>query len=278
MNIACNKSSKNFKQELIIASAGNTEYSILSSIIANYLVLNSYYCAEYPHSVNPEIALQLLIDEKIDLYVSDSASFVSDSVHDQFFLDPRYFAALVYTKYNKIDGLSIATDFAENNKIRNLSDLSSYINRNGVFKLVCSQYFYDSDHGLKNIERLYNFRLKRSQIMIINNADNIIAQRAVLLGLNNAVAAMSSSTDGILAYNDLLFLKDDMNLLPKSKVEVIMRKRNRYKFDEIEKYVKTIVNSIDEESMQKLNAETEISGKDKIGITQNFLNENERIY
>src|SRR6056297_727108 len=212
-----------FAKSVIVGSKMFTEGYIVSNMIAQLLEENGF-------DVQKRFGLSSLPIRKgmetgqIDIYPEyTGTAWAAYFKKDTQIYDP----VELFNKVNKIDkeeynivwldminfnntyGLAVRQQFAEENNINSLSDLSEYINNgNEVIFGVNPEYYKRSD-GIFAVIDTYNMNVDKNDVKTMEAG---LTYTAVESG--NIDVAMVYSTDALILKHDLKVLNDDKNFFP----------------------------------------------------------------
>ncbi|PKQ15783.1 MAG: ABC transporter substrate-binding protein [Actinobacteria bacterium HGW-Actinobacteria-7] len=163
------------------------------------------------------------------------------------------------------------TDFLTANNIVTMADFAKYVNDGGKTKVICSQTWADKVGGLPSMEKAYGFKLTKSQIIPLS--DGVTAQmlKAVAEGTDGVNFSLAYGTDGQLADLGLTIIEDPKSVPPVYEPTPIFRGEIIDAAPEIPGILNPIFETLDQATLQKLNAEVAFAGKDPKVVAKEYL-------
>jgi osmoprotectant transport system substrate-binding protein len=180
---------------------------------------------------------------------------------------------LTPAKANNTWAIAARNTFAKKHKIYTLGDFAHYVNKGGFVKLACSSEFANREDALPAFEKAYGFKLKRKQLIVLSGGNTTQTEKALARKINSVNFAMAYGTDGSLAALDLIILKDTKNIEPVYAPTPIIRKATLDVYPRIGRILKPIFESLDTQTLQKLNAKIAIEGIPANVVAQDYLKE-----
>ncbi|MGM0420661.1 MAG: glycine betaine ABC transporter substrate-binding protein [Bacillota bacterium] len=180
---------------------------------------------------------------------------------------------LDYAPMNNTYTIMMREDDAENLGIASLSDLAEAINE-GLEAPEPGQWLFATNHeysvredGYPGLTEHYGFEFDGVQTM-----ESGITYGALRDG--DVAVAMGFATDGRIDGFDLVNLKDDKNYHPVYNAAPVIREETLDQYPEIEEILQPLVDSLDDETIQSLNAQVDVDGEAPDEVAADFL-ENE---
>jgi osmoprotectant transport system substrate-binding protein len=222
----------------------------------------------YPEYTGTALS-QFFPNEKIDPGVSSDGQKSWDTVKQ---LDAKNgIVWLERAPANNTWAIAIPKKLAESKKITTLEDWAAYITAGNPVKLVGSQEFVDRADALPAFEKAYGFDLKGDQLVILAGGDTAQTEAAAAQGTDGANAAMAYGTDGSLAALDLVVLKDPKGVQPVYEPAPIVRKAVLDEYPRIADVLDPVFKGLTLETLQKLNGEVAVEGKDPRQVARDYL-------
>ncbi|OBZ15026.1 glycine/betaine ABC transporter substrate-binding protein [Bacillus sp. FJAT-27264] len=168
------------------------------------------------------------------------------------------------TNANDSQGLVTSKKIAEKYNLYKISDLVKYAPE---LNMAAVPEFEEREDGLKGLNATYG-KLNFKSMKLF---DYGIKYRVVLDG--EADVTVGFTTDGDLTNKDLVLLEDDKKFWPPYFVAPVIRGELNDKDPEIAKVLNKISAKLDNETVQKLNAQVDIEKKEYADVAKSFLEE-----
>jgi osmoprotectant transport system substrate-binding protein len=172
---------------------------------------------------------------------------------------------------NNTWAVALTKKFASAHHLATMADWAAYIKKGGTVKIVGSQEFFTSAAAMPAFEKVYGFKLKSSQTLALGTGDTPVAEKAAAQGSNGANAAMAYGTDGTIAALSLVVLKDPLHAQPFYQPAPILMKTTADKYPEIATILDPVFAKLDLVTLQKLNGEIAVNGKDARTVARDWL-------
>jgi len=274
---------------LAIGSKIDTEGSVLCPMVRMALQAGGIKVVEKCGTGATQVVRKALLEGEIDMYpeYTGNAPYLLKDVKFEpgvFKNAARGYAAgakadlaanrIVWLKpapANNTYAIALPKRLADDQKLRTMADLAAYINAGRTFKLVASQEFVDRDDALKAFEKVYGFKLKPDQLVIIPGGNTAQTETAAAQGIGGANAAMAYGTDGQLDALKLVAMDD-----PKGAVEVYqpmltVRQDVLERHPKIRDIVEPIFATLDAATLSRLNAQVVVGGVPGPKVAQDYL-------
>ncbi|MGM0641977.1 MAG: glycine betaine ABC transporter substrate-binding protein [Thermotogota bacterium] len=168
--------------------------------------------------------------------------------------------------FNNTYGLAVRQEFAEENNINSLSDLSEYINNgNEVIFGVNPEYYKRSD-GIFAVIDTYNMNVDKNDVKTMEAG---LTYTAVESG--NIDVAMVYSTDALILKHDLKVLNDDKNFFPLYYPSALVRQETLEKYPEIKEILKPLTLYLNESIIIRLNYLVDVEGLEPAIVSERYL-------
>ena len=277
------------KGPIRVGSKIDVEGPILGQIILQTLEANGFKVEDLTRTGATKVVRQALLDGQIDAYPEYTANavlvFHGDQKVDPSVLqsaDKTYQTAktedaavgvtwLKPAPANNTWAVALPKKFADQNKIASLADLATYVNGGGTFKIVGSQEFFTSDVAFPAFEKAYGFTVKPAQEIALATGDTAVTEKAAATGAQGANAAMAYGTDGTLAALDMVVLEDPRGAQPIYQPAPTFRSEVIKKYPEIPGILDPVFAKLDLPTLQKLNKEVAVDGKDAKTVATAWL-------
>ncbi|EMH4162788.1 ABC transporter substrate-binding protein [Pluralibacter gergoviae] len=167
--------------------------------------------------------------------------------------------------------IAVRGDLAEKNKLVSLEDLSGYLKKGGTFKLAASAEFIERADALPAFEKSYGFKLDQSQLLSLAGGDTAVTIKAAAQQTSGVNAAMAYGTDGPVAALGLQTLTDPKGVQPIYAPAPVVRESVLKAYPEMEAWLKPVFASLDEKTLQGLNASIAVEGLDAKKVAADWL-------
>lgn len=167
--------------------------------------------------------------------------------------------------------LAVRKEVAEKNKLTSLADLSRYLKDGGTFKLAASAEFIERPDALPAFEKAYDFKLSQDQLLSLAGGDTAVTIKAAAQQTSGVNAAMAYGTDGPVAALGLQTLSDPKGVQPIYAPTPVVREAVLKAYPDIEKWLQPVFASLDEKTLQSLNAKIAVEGLDAKTVAADYL-------
>ncbi|MNB96240.1 putative osmoprotectant uptake system substrate-binding protein OsmF precursor [compost metagenome] len=167
--------------------------------------------------------------------------------------------------------IAVLKDLAEKNKLTSLDDLSAYLKKGGEFKLAASAEFIERSDALPAFEKAYGFKLEQPQLLSLAGGDTAVTIKAAAQQTSGVNAAMAYGTDGPVAALGLQTLSDPKGVQPIYAPTPVVREAVLKAYPEMDAWLKPVFASLDEKTLQQLNASIAVEGLDAKKVAAAYL-------
>ncbi|MCA1921969.1 ABC transporter substrate-binding protein [Buttiauxella noackiae] len=167
--------------------------------------------------------------------------------------------------------IAVRKDLAEKNKLTSLDDLSAYLKKGGEFKLAASAEFIERSDALPAFEKAYGFKLEQPQLLSLAGGDTAVTIKAAAQQTSGVNAAMAYGTDGPVAALGLQTLSDPKGVQPIYAPTPVVRESVLKAYPEMGEWLKLVFASLDEKTLQQLNASIAVEGLDAKKVAADYL-------
>ncbi|EED3152250.1 ABC transporter substrate-binding protein [Salmonella enterica subsp. enterica serovar Typhi] len=167
--------------------------------------------------------------------------------------------------------IAIRQDIAEKNKLSSLADLSRYLKEGGTFKLAASAEFIERSDALPAFEKAYDFTLNQNQLLSLAGGDTAVTIKAAAQQTSGVNAAMAYGTDGPVAALGLQTLSDPKSVQPIYAPAPVVRESVLQAYPQIADWLQPVFASLDEKTLQQLNARIAVEGLDAKKVAADYL-------
>mgnify|MGYP004709021609 CR=1 FL=1 len=169
--------------------------------------------------------------------------------------------------------IAVRQDLAEKNKLVSLDDLSRYLKEGGTFKLAASAEFIERTDALPAFGKAYGFKLNQPQLLSLAGGDTAVTIKAAAQQTSGVNAAMAYGTDGPVAALGLQTLTDPKGVQPIYAPAPVVREAVLKEYPKLDEWLKPVFASLDEKTLQKLNASIAVEGLDAKKVAADYLKE-----
>ena len=278
------------KGTVIVGSKIDTEGGILGQIIIQMLEADGFTVEDQTSTGATDVVRKALETDQIDVYPEYTANgltvFYPDAGWDPEILKD---ARATYEEAAALDlenadivwlepapanntwAVAIPQTLADENSLTTLDDWATYINDGGDTKIVGSQEFFDREDAMPSFETAYGFELTDEQKVALATGDTAVTEQAAADGTDGANAAMAYGTDGTIAALGLFVLEDPKGAQPIYQPAPIFRGEIIETYPEIPDLLDPVFALLDKETLQDLNSQVALEGKDAATVAADFL-------
>lgn len=275
------------KGPIVIASKIDTEGALLGQMIVLALKDNGFKVTDKTEFGPTDVIRKAILNDEIDIYpeYTGNGGFFFEDTDPEIWKD----AQKGYEKVKELDkeknniiwlkpasanntwAIAIRKDLSEKENIKNLEDFAEYVNKDSNVKLAGSEEFVNRQDALPSFEKAYGFKLNKNQLLIVSGGNTSQTEKAAAEGTDGVNLAMAYGTDGALAALGLIVLEDTKGVQPVYEPAPIVRDEIYNKFPEIEDILNPIFQSLDLETLQKLNSKIAVEGQDASKVAKEYL-------
>lgn len=259
-----------------VGSKNFTESFIIAEIYAQALEAGGFTVARRFNLGSTQIAMAAMQRGDIDLYPEYTATALIDVLHLAPMHDPRAVYATVSREFakrydivwlkaspmNDSQALATTKDVAARERIATLSDLAA---KASSLRLATIQEFLARADGLPGLQRAYGgFHFAQ-----VRTYDIALKYQALLDG--KADVASAFTTDGAIATDNLVVLRDDRHLWSPYNVAPVVRQATLAQHAKIAIVLDAVSPRITDAAAQHMNAAVESDHKDPADVAAAFL-------
>ncbi len=167
--------------------------------------------------------------------------------------------------------IAVRQEVAEQNHLTSLADLSAYLQKGGDFKLAASAEFIERADALPAFEKAYGFKLNQNQLLSLAGGDTVVTIKAAAQQTSGVNAAMAYGTDGPVAALGLQTLSDPKGVQPIYAPAPVVRDAVLKAYPQMAQWLEPVFASLDEKTLQKLNASIAVEGRDAKSVAADYL-------
>ncbi len=278
------------KGPIEVGSKIDTEGALLAHTIMLLLEDNGFDVIDKSEFGPTQIVRNAIISGEIDIYpeyTGNGAFFFDGTDPDvwkdagrgyetvrQLDLEQNDIVWLTPAPANNTWAISVVAALSEDEGLRTLDDLSSYLADGGFFKLACSEEFVTSPAALPAFQEAYDFELTDSQLLVLAGGNTAQTQQAAAQGIDGVNAAMAYGTDGSLAALGLTILDDPRGAQPVYEPAPTIRRSVYEQYPEIGDILSPVFQSLTLETLQTLNARIALGGEQASHVARDYLTSN----
>ena len=277
------------KGPIVVGSKIDGEGALLGQMIIAVLKQAGFTVTDKTRTGATDVVRKALLAGQIDIYPEYTANalliFNKSAQYDPATLKDAmstYATAVALDRVNGVVWLqpapanntwavAVPRAFATANKIASMTDWAAYINSGGTVKIVGSQEFFTSAAAMPAFEAAYGFKLKSNQVVALATGDTAATEKAASQGTSGANAAMAYGTDGTIAALDLVVLTDPKGAQPIYQPAPTVRKAIADKYPELATLLNPVFDKLTLETLQKLNGQVAVDGKDPKTVATDWL-------
>ena len=270
-----------------VGSKIDTEGSLLGNIIIQVLEANGIHTTNKLQLGTTKVVRGAITAGEIDIYpeyTGNGAFFFSDDK------DPAWKNAQAgFDKVKKLDydqnkivwldpspanntwTIAVRQDVASAHNLKSLGDLGKYISSGGEFKLAASAEFIERPDALPAFENAYGFKLNQAQLLSLAGGDTAVTIKAAAEKTSGVNAAMAYGTDGPVAALGLQTLSDPKGVQPIYAPTPVVREAVLKAYPQMDEWLKPVFASLDEKTLQQLNASIAVEGLDAKKVAADYL-------
>ncbi len=270
-----------------VGSKIDTEGSLLGNIILQVLDKHGVKTVNKVQLGTTQVVRGAITAGELDIYpeyTGNGAFFFNDEK------DPAWKNAKAgYEKVKKLDQeknkltwltpapanntwtIAVRSDLADKNKLKSLDDLSAYLKKGGEFKLAASAEFIERADALPAFQKAYGFTLKQDQLLSLAGGDTAVTIKAAAQQTSGVNAAMAYGTDGPVAALGLQTLSDPKGVQPIYAPTPVIRDAVLKAYPQIGDWLKPVFASLDEKTLQELNAKIAVEVQDAKTVAADYL-------
>lgn len=167
--------------------------------------------------------------------------------------------------------IAVRSDLAQKNQLHSLDDLSRYLKQGGEFKLAASAEFIERPDALPAFQKAYGFQLSQQQLLSLAGGDTAVTIKAAAQQTSGVNAAMAYGTDGPVAALGLQTLSDPKGVQPIYAPAPVVRDAVLKQYPDIAQWLQPVFASLDEQTLQQLNAKIAVEGQDAKRVAADYL-------
>ena len=278
------------KGPIRVGSKIDIEGPLLGQVIIAMLEKNGFTVEDKTRTGATDVVRKALLSGQIDIYPEYTANGVLVFLKDQK-IDPAVLkdANKTYEAVKQLDlqvngvvwmqpapanntwAVAVARAFATTNNLKSMADWAAYIKSGKPVKIVGSQEFFTSAAAMPAFEKAYGFTLSKNQIVALATGDTAVTEKAAAQGTSGANAAMAYGTDGTIAALNLVVLSDPLAAQPVYQPAPTATMAVMAKYPEIATILAPVFQKLTLETLQTLNGQIAVDGKDPKTVATDWL-------
>lgn len=278
-----------------VGSKQFTEQIVLGQIIVAALEDAGYNVEDRTNLGGTQVNREALVNGEIDIYAEYTGTALFNDFNDVEWIEipaeaygnrelgyalvSSYDAAvndliwLEPTPANNTYAFAVTAAFAEENGVYTVVDLANYVNDGGELYLATGDEFAQRPDGVPAFEEVYGFDITDDQMLIIAGGTPAQTEQALNEGSNNVNIAMAYATDGALQAYNFVVLNDPLGAQPVYAPTPVIRGEVLRANPEIAGILNPIFRSLDNVTLQTLNARVEVDGENPADVAVSWLRE-----
>jgi osmoprotectant transport system substrate-binding protein len=274
-----------------VGSLLDAEGTILGSMVIQMLEANGISTEDKTKLGTPDVVRQALVEGEIDATIDYTGS--GQYYHEGEEGDPQWknadeaFAAIseldadVYdltwltpAPANNSEFIATGVALADAEGIETMEDFADYVNGGGEVKLIGSQSWFDNPLGLTGFEEAYGFELTDDQLIGLSTGNTAEMLTALARGTDGVNFSLAYGTDGQLNELDLVIITDTRDVPPVYEPAPVFRGEIIEAYPEIPEILEPVFLSLDQQTLQELNARVAFGGEDAAAVAEDYLTTN----
>jgi osmoprotectant transport system substrate-binding protein len=274
-----------------VGSLLDSEGTILGSMVIQMLEANGISTEDKTKLGTPDVVRQALVEGEIDATIDYTGS--GQYYHEGEEGDPKWknadeaFAAiseldaevndliwLTPAPANNSEFIATTVALADAEGIETMDDFAAYVNDGGEVKLIGAQSWFDNPLGLAGFEEAYGFELTDDQLIGLSTGNTAEMLTALARGTDGVNFSLAYGTDGQLNELDLVIITDTKDVPPVYEPAPVFRGEIIEAYPDIPEILEPVFLSLDQETLQGLNARVAFGGEDAAAVAEDYLTTN----
>lgn len=172
---------------------------------------------------------------------------------------------------NNTWALAVPKKLATSENLKTIADFARYVNAGKTVKLAASQEFVDRDDALKAFEKVYGFKLKTEQLLILPGGNTTQTQTAASQGTSGVNFAMAYGTDGAIGALGLVALTDPKGAVAVYQPAITVRKAVAQKNPDLGRIINPVFAKLTEDVLSDLNGKIAVGGVSATKVAGDYL-------
>ncbi len=280
---------KQAEEPVVVASKIDTEGALLGQMIVQLLDHEGIPVEDRTEFGTTDIIRKAIQSGEIDMYpeYTGNGGFFYPDTDGTVWKDPmeawetvkrldREAHDLVWLQpapANNTWAIAVRQDLAQANNLRTLDDLGRYVREGGEIRLAGSEEFVSRPDALPAFEQAYDFSLDQKQLLVLSGGNTATTEQAAANRTDGVNAAMAYGTDGQLSALGLTVLEDSRHVQPVYQPAPLIREKTLQRYPDIESILNPVFQSLDLQTLQRLNARIAVQGESAASVAESYLRE-----
>ncbi len=281
---------ESLKGPVVVASKIDTEGALLGKMIVQLLSTNGFEVVDNTEFGPTDVIRRAITSDEIDIYpeyTGNGAFFFPDSPGDvwkdrqagletirELDMAENNIVWLEPAPANNTWAIAVRQDLADEESLDTLEDLGRYVRNDGQFKLAASEEFVTREDALPAFEETYDFDLDDDQLLTFSGGNTATTTQAASRQTDGVNGAMAYGTDGQLPALGLKVLEDSLGVMPVYEPAPIVREEILSDDPEFEGIRNPGFACLDTETLQQVNSQIAVEGRDPSAVAREYLEEN----
>jgi osmoprotectant transport system substrate-binding protein len=278
------------KGPIVVASKIDTEGALLGNMIVQVLRDNGFEVVDNTEFGTTDVIRKAITSGEIDVYpeyTGNGAFFYPDSPREvwknaeegyqtvkELDMEANNLVWLQPAPANNTWAIAVRRDLAQAEDLETLDDMAAYIRQGGDFKLAASEEFVSREDVLPSFEDTYGFDLGDDQLLTFSGGNTATTTQAAARETDGVNAAMAYGTDGQLPALGLKVMRDSKGVMPVYEPAPLVRAEIMDQYPEMADLLNSVFQSLDLETLQNLNSQIAVEGRDASQVAEEYLQEN----
>ncbi|GAA3167411.1 glycine betaine ABC transporter substrate-binding protein [Nonomuraea salmonea] len=172
------------------------------------------------------------------------------------------------TPLNNTYALAIRSEKAQELGVKTVSDVAELLKTKPQEVTLCIETeFSTRDDGLPGLSKAYEMEIPKNQVKLL---DTGVVYTETDKGQTCNFGEVFT-TDGRIAALGLTVLEDDKKFFPVYNAAVTVRQETFAKYPALEKVLQPVIDKLDDDTMQQLNAQVDVEGKEPDKVSEEWL-------
>ncbi|MDL2344740.1 glycine betaine ABC transporter substrate-binding protein [Deinococcus sp. MIMF12] len=167
--------------------------------------------------------------------------------------------------------IAVPRALATAQKLGSVTDLARYLKAGGRFKIAGSPEFFNRPDTMPAFEKVYGFKLRADQKLVLAGATPPQTQQAAAGGTSGVNAAMAYGTDGTLAALNMVALSDPKGAQAVYQPAPIIRTSVLRENPRIEALLNKTFAGLTQPALRRLNAQVALEGRTARNVAEAYL-------
>ncbi len=172
---------------------------------------------------------------------------------------------------NNTWAIAIRQDLANTHKLKSMVDFGRWVAAGGKVKLAASAEFVERSDALPAFQSAYGFKLAQDQLLLLAGGDTAVTIKAAAQQTSGVNAAMAYGTDGPVAALGLVILDDTLGVQPVYAPAPVVRAEVLARLPQLTSLLAPVFASLDAPTLQRLNAQIALEGRDAKQVASSYL-------